>query len=129
VPFATAQARDPAGLLHACAEVDAPQRPTSVGVQAWEVMSVPHEALEGVQLCDVGGAPRSFTVTPGQPRVVALGATFAGAAFGWVATIAITVVLSLLSFRFFEKPTNDWLRTRFLPARPKAPAAGVSHSV
>ena len=64
VPFEIAQAREPDGLLHDCAAVEAPQRPTSVGVQPWEVMSVPHEAVEGVQLWEAGGAPPVQSALP-----------------------------------------------------------------
>jgi len=60
--------------------------------------------------------------------IVALGASVAGAIVGVTATIVITAILSLLSFRLFEKPTNDWLRNRILGRKPKAPAVGASQS-
>ena len=58
VPLVIAQLREPTGLEQLCAVVDAPQRPVSVGVQAWLVTTVPHElgVPVGVQPCVALGA-------------------------------------------------------------------------
>jgi hypothetical protein len=69
VPFATAQARVPAGLLHACDVTDVPHTELFVGVHPCDVTGEPpHVAVPvGVQLCVLAGLlpapPQSASAT------------------------------------------------------------------
>jgi peptidoglycan/LPS O-acetylase OafA/YrhL len=60
--------------------------------------------------------------------VAALGAGLLAAVIGMPLIVVLVCVLSILAYKWFEKPSNDWLRDRFLGRKPKPAPAAASQS-